>query len=92
MTTNDEQQIGCCDNPACEPIKKEHPSKQTEKNDCNNSACNPFQTCKTCSAFTSNFVNHSISPITLFAQTYANNKIEVLPKITIDFWQPPKIA
>ena len=87
------EEISCCGDSSCEPIGKEQPAKQTEKKDCNDTSnCNPFQICKTCTAFTSDFAYQSITPIILFAKLLANNTDKVPPEITIDFWQPPKIA
>lgn len=82
----------CCGG-SCEPIEKEQPAKQSEKKDGNDkSACNPFQICKACIAFTADFVLLNFTPTITFSKHQADNKEKVPPQITIDFWQPPKIA
>lgn len=93
MSTNKGQETLCCNGNSCQPFEKKQPQKQSEKKDCNdNSACNPFQICKTCTAFTGELALQTFTPIILFAKPQADNKEKVPPQITIDFWQPPKIA
>lgn len=93
MTLNEAQEISCCSDTSCEPIEKEQPAKQLEKKEGDdNSACNPFQICKACIAFTGAFALQTVTPIILFATLQSGNKDKVPPQITLDFWQPPKIA
>lgn len=78
---------------SCEPIEKKQSGKQSDKKEGNdNSACNPFQICKNCIAFTGDFAFQNFTPIILFAKPQAANIEKVPPQITLDFWQPPKIS
>ena len=87
------QQTGCCNDKSCQPIEKPLPAKKSEKKGCGETSnCNPFQICKTCTAFISGFALQTITPIILFAKPQANNKEKVPAQITFDFWQPPKMA
>ena len=83
----------CSCGSSCEPIEKKQSDKQSEKKDGNeNSACNPFQICKNCIAFTGDFAFQNFTAKILFAKPQADNKEKVPPQITLDFWQPPKIV
>lgn len=83
----------CSCGSSCEPIEKEQSNKQSDKKEDNdNSACNPFQICKSCIAFTGDFAFQNFTPIILFAKPQADNKEKVPPQIILDFWQPPKIV
>jgi len=83
----------CSCGSSCEPIDKDQSGKQSEKKEDNdNSACNPFQICKNCIAFTGDFAFQSFTTIILFAKPQADNKEKVPSQITLDFWQQPKIA
>ncbi len=82
----------CCGG-SCEPIEEKQSDKQSDKKDGNdNSACNPFQICKSCIAFTGDFAVQNFNAIILFAKQQADNKEKIPPQITLDFWQPPKIV
>ncbi len=84
----------CCGS-SCEPIENKQPDtdKQSDENEgSNNPACNPFQICKNCIAFTGDFAVQNFAAIILFAKPQANNKEKVPPQIALDFWQPPKIS
>lgn len=83
----------CSCGTSCEPIEKKQPIKQSEKKDnTDNKACNPFQFCKCCLGFNTDFALQTFTPIISFAKPQVNNKEKVPPQITLDFWQPPKIA
>ena len=87
------QEISCCGDISCPPIQKEQPSKQSEKKGCDQTTnCNPFQICKTCTAFPCDFGLQTFSPIILFAKQQADSKEKIPAQISLDFWQPPKIA
>lgn len=93
LTLTEEQQTSCCNDNSCQPIEKQLPAKKSEKKGCDETTnCNPFQICKTCTAFTGDFALQTFTPIILFAKPQADNKEKVPPQITLDFWQPPKIA
>jgi len=83
--------ITCCSDTQCEPFDKKEPINHTE-NDKIPNACNPFQFCKCCS-----FVNREMSvltdvSLTLFSSVHLAYKENVPPQISLEFWQPPKIA
>ena len=83
----------CSCGSSCEPIEGNQKEKQTNKNDnTDNKACNPFQICNSCTVFTSDLLCLSFSPIIIFSNSYTNNKDKIPPQITLEFWQPPKIA
>jgi hypothetical protein len=89
MSLSESEQSGCCSDSSCEPIEK----KQPEKRGCDdNQGCNPFQSCKTCTAFTSAVVCLNFIPNIVFSKLHTEKQDKVPPQITIDFWHPPKIA
>lgn len=93
MSVSESHETSCCDDTSCEPIEEKQPEKQSEKKGSDdNTACNPFQICKACIAFTGDFALQTFTPIILFSKQQADNKDKVPPQITLDFWQPPKIA
>jgi hypothetical protein len=93
MSKSESQQSGCCNDKSCEPIEKKLPAKQSEKKEgTDNKVCNPFQFCKSCIGFNADIKLVAFTLVILFAKPQADNKVKVPPQITLDFWQPPKIA
>lgn len=93
LSFTEEQETSCCSDKSCQPIEKQQPEKKQEKKGCDETNnCNPFQTCNNCIAFTSDFVCLNLSPMISFSKPQTDNKDKVPPQITLDFWQPPKIA
>lgn len=84
-----EDQIGCCSDQFCKPAEEQQ-SENKGCGDTNN--CNPFQTCCANTAFPSDLVNIRFVPISVFAKSYTEDKEKIPPTVTLDFWQPPKIA
>ena len=83
----------CSCGSSCEPIEKKQPEKQSDKKDnTDNKACNPFQICNSCTVFTSDLICLNFSPVIIFSKSYTDSKDKIPPQITLDFWQPPKIA
>jgi hypothetical protein len=82
------QKTESCCSESCEPIPV-----TTDPNNCSDTdACNPFETCKTCIGYSSGLANIDLTLQSLFIKSYSIKKEEVPPSITLDFWQPPKIA
>jgi len=93
ITSLTSQKTETCCGRSCEPIEKKQPEKSSEKKDkTDKAACNPFQTCNSCISFSDEFVCLNFSPVIVFSKSYTENKEKVPPQITLDFWQPPKIA
>lgn len=93
MSINESEVTSCCNDKLCQPIEKKQPEKQSDKKGCNdNKGCNPLQTCKTCIALSNEFVCLNFSPVILLSKPQTENNVKFLPQITLDFWQPPKIA
>lgn len=87
------QETGTCCGSFCVPIEKNQSENQADnKEDTENKACNPFQSCKCCIGFNPNFVFLTFTPIPLLgqSQTVSNEKIPL--QISLDFWQPPKVG
>ena len=77
----------CCDK-SCEPV-----NDAPDANDCSDTdACNPFETCKTCIGYYAGLPSIDLNPEAIFTTTYSIKKERVPPSISLDFWQPPKIA
>ena len=45
LSATEEQEISCCGEKSCEPLEKQHSESKQEKNGCDETNCNPFQTC-----------------------------------------------
>lgn len=87
------QSVETCCGGSCQPFEREDPTKEPERKGCDeNSNCNPFQTCKGCPAFTSDFTYQNFLLVPLFSKQRIGTNDRVPPRITLDFWQPPKIV
>jgi hypothetical protein len=74
----------------CEPVEKKQPVKPIEKKD--DQSCNPFQNCKCCVGFNTDFAMLCLLPQLFIIKLHDNNQEKIPPHIALDFWQPPKIA
>jgi hypothetical protein len=83
------QKMETCCSDSCEPLADEQPKDE----DCTNTAtCNPFEICQNCTTVADEFHPLVSAPTIILSSPYIQNKEKVPPRITIDFWQPPKIA
>ena len=80
----------CCGGNLCEPFEEGQKQDQPDK-DADNS-CNPFQFCKCCVVYNTNFTLETLNPVLVFAKPKTNITEKVPPHIALDFWQPPKIV
>ena len=82
----------CCGN-TCDPIEKRESKLPSEKEESpDNKACNPFQSCKCCVSWNPEFALSNFTQVILFTQQLVENTEKIPPKISLDFWQPPKIG
>ena len=84
------EEQSCCKH-SCTSNENEE-EQSSKKDDSEKKSCNPFQSCKCCVV-----IKQEITPVLetlfiVFANLKASVKEKDLPNVTIDFWQPPKIA
>ena len=84
----------CCSG-SCKPVSEEksQPEKQPVNKDAGDqTGCNPFATCNTCSGYTVALSFISLSPEIFHIEQYTPVTENFPSEIAIDFWQPPKIG
>lgn len=80
----------CCAD-SCE-LEGSEDHEQSPGEDESGKGCNPFQFCKCCTGFNGNVAVSGLVPVSIGYKSFALNKEEDLPQVSIDFWQPPKIG
>jgi hypothetical protein len=90
LTHTEEIEAICCSSSSCEPIPEEQPEPKQGCDDTN--TCNPFQSCSNNIVFISDPAFLDFSSVDIVSKSFTGIKDKVPPAITLDFWQPPKIA
>ena len=86
------ESASCC-NTACESGEDEPSKKGSEKgNDREADSCNPFQCLECCNVFNTSVHSYGIILNPDFTKMYTKNSVGMLPEVSPDFWQPPRIA
>lgn len=86
-----EDQTSCCSSTKCTPIADNQDSDD-EENQEENSMCNPFQACGSCSLLCSVFPLPSLSTLEIASEHFFGYQTSISSLIISDFWQPPKFV